>query len=787
MANEPRTSNGQTACCLALTLSLLAGMASVALPSVRAAWEAPEGAPYTAEERELLSTTAQRDSLVFKDGVLAWVERPHVQDAPYKGYGAENFQGRLAFLDTRSGSSGNLQDGNGTPIDHAEPARAPAVSGSHVAWIHDEPYRTPEGGLAHRPVVYALSLQALVPIRFEEGVGGHITPPHLTGYTLTWTSMTFWNSSFSVIHRADLANGTVDSWRFPVEGWVVGAWPLGNATLVHLETGREDRPGGLYLWEPTGMAELLTVEPALSGFPGIVEGHSPGIVEGHRVFWTQYREGDGRGTSIYSFDIASRKETRVTMSPGREHSPTASGDLLAWADVRREEMCGDHNCPARYNLYFGNMTTRNEYKLEGSWNFTAGPALDGRQLTYGDAQGRLRLATLPGPDSLLVASTKATVQLTSPERNETNASSHASLEINLAAPGSVLQRWDLDLDGVFEVEGSLRIPLASDNSSSIRGAFGYVMDGDGRTAAMSVDVQLELRNAFQAQAIEAAAVQAVRDAAAIVDAVAANVTAQEETAPNATAQNEPTLQPPAQTLPAATPGTPQALSQETTLASEAAGLAPPAPQSAAETPPPESLDAFASPSVSPVVLGAGVGFSGAGAALLGVRPQWLRRLLPVALFSRLDSARALDHPVHGELAALIEANPGMHYQELVRRIGRGRGIVEHHLASLCRAGVVLQRSQGRYTCYFHRDVRLDPRLLDSYGLLKAQGARGVLAALSGSSGRSRKDLAGDLGLSPTTISYHLQRLAEGGLLEGRRLGGRTHYTVTPIGRLALRS
>ncbi len=777
MANEPRTSNGQTACCLALTLSLLAGMASVALPSVRAAWEAPEGAPYTAEERELLSTTAQRDSLVFKDGVLAWVEQPRLQGPP-KGYGAESIQGRLAFLDTRNGTSGGFRDGNDTgdrPVDPTEPARSPAVSGSHVAWIHDEAYRTPYGE-AYRSVVYALSLDAQTPIRFEGGVGGHITPPHLERSTLTWSSSA-WNSSFSMIHRADLANGTVDSRPLPVEGWVANAWPLGNATLVHLATGREDHPGGLYLWQPMGMPEFLT--PMQSFFEV--------VLEGHRLFWTEYREGDGRGTSIYSFDVASRQETRVTMSPGREHSPRASGDLLAWADVRREEMCGDYNCPARYNLYFGNMTNRNEYKLEGSWDFTAGPALDGRQLAYGDAQGRLRLATLPGPDSLLVASINATVQLTSQERDETNVGSHVSLEINLAAPGSVLQRWDLDLDGVFEVEGSLRIPLASDNSSSIRGAFGYVMDGDGRTAAMSVDVQFELRNAFQARAIVAAAVQAVRDAAALVDAVVANVTAQEEAATNATAQNEPTLQPPAQTLPAATPGTPQALSQETTVASEAAGLAPPAPQSAAETPPPESLDAPASPSVSPVVLGAGVGFSGAGAALLGVRPQWLRRLLPVALFSRLDSARALDHPVRGELAALIEANPGMHYQELVRRIGRGRGIVEHHLASLCRAGVVLQRSQGRYTCYFHRDVRLDPRLLDSYGLLKAQGARGVLAALSGSSGRSRKDLAGDLGLSPTTISYHLQRLAEGGLLEGRRLGGRTHYTVTPIGRLALRS
>ncbi|HET6398686.1 MAG TPA: winged helix-turn-helix transcriptional regulator [Candidatus Thermoplasmatota archaeon] len=140
----------------------------------------------------------------------------------------------------------------------------------------------------------------------------------------------------------------------------------------------------------------------------------------------------------------------------------------------------------------------------------------------------------------------------------------------------------------------------------------------------------------------------------------------------------------------------------------------------------------------------------------------------LGLFSRVSGPRLLQHPTRRLVADCIEANPGIHYKELSRRLGLANGTLEHHLRKLVADGIVLRHAGDGYTCYFPKGVsRHDLR---AAGPLKAAGARRVLQAVQASPGASSSDVATAAGLDASTVSHHVRRLQDAGLVEARRVG-----------------
>ncbi|HJQ92803.1 MAG TPA: winged helix-turn-helix transcriptional regulator, partial [Candidatus Thermoplasmatota archaeon] len=201
-----------------------------------------------------------------------------------------------------------------------------------------------------------------------------------------------------------------------------------------------------------------------------------------------------------------------------------------------------------------------------------------------------------------------------------------------------------------------------------------------------------------------------------------------------------------------------------------AGSAPPAPRSAAAAPRIVTAG-WTLPAAEAV---AGVGLA---AVLMGA----LYYLWPtlkggfLGLFSRIEPERVLDHPARKGLHVLVEANPGIHFQELVRRTGFGRGQLEHHLRKLEHAGLVSRVKGDSYACFFARG-QVDRRVMAAAPLLRSDGGRRVLAALQHRPGASTRDLAEQLGLAVGTVSYHVKRLREAGMLDSAE--GSLHLTET---------
>lgn len=151
----------------------------------------------------------------------------------------------------------------------------------------------------------------------------------------------------------------------------------------------------------------------------------------------------------------------------------------------------------------------------------------------------------------------------------------------------------------------------------------------------------------------------------------------------------------------------------------------------------------------------------------------------VGLFSRIRGDRVLEHPQRARLLDAIQADPGVHFQELARRLGLGHGALDHHLRKLMDADLVVLRRAPGYTCYFPKAT--DRRVMDAAPVLRSGGSRMVLGAVADKPGVSSRDLASHLGLAPSTVSYHLKRLETAGLvLPDPRAGVR----LTPLGEQA---
>ena len=152
------------------------------------------------------------------------------------------------------------------------------------------------------------------------------------------------------------------------------------------------------------------------------------------------------------------------------------------------------------------------------------------------------------------------------------------------------------------------------------------------------------------------------------------------------------------------------------------------------------------------------------------------------LFSRIADDEVLDNPNRARILELIRAEPGIHFQDLSRKASVGRGTLDHHLRKLVDAELVTVRRTSGYSCCFPKGTgAIDRRLMDAAPVLRSQGGRAVLEVVARRPGASSRDLAVELGLAPSTVSYHLKRLETAGLvLPAAGMGVR----LTPLGEQA---
>ena len=122
-------------------------------------------------------------------------------------------------------------------------------------------------------------------------------------------------------------------------------------------------------------------------------------------------------------------------------------------------------------------------------------------------------------------------------------------------------------------------------------------------------------------------------------------------------------------------------------------------------------------------------------------------------------------PTRDRLAEHVRAHPGLHFNELVRRLDLAPGQAQYHLRRLARADRVVREEVSGRTHYF--DPSFDPTERRRVALFRRETARDAVVELLDGPARPAA-VADALGVARSTLEWHLDGLVDAGVVEKRR-------------------
>ena len=128
------------------------------------------------------------------------------------------------------------------------------------------------------------------------------------------------------------------------------------------------------------------------------------------------------------------------------------------------------------------------------------------------------------------------------------------------------------------------------------------------------------------------------------------------------------------------------------------------------------------------------------------------------------------------LLVCIDRNPGVRYRELLRIFHLGNGVLTYHLSILERLGkIIVDRRKNKITRYYLTGVPHEDTYL--IGQMKNKVTRQLILFILEHDHCTFGEIVENSGKAPSTISWHLNRLRDAGIISVS-LGDRSqHYTI----------
>jgi DNA-binding transcriptional ArsR family regulator len=173
--------------------------------------------------------------------------------------------------------------------------------------------------------------------------------------------------------------------------------------------------------------------------------------------------------------------------------------------------------------------------------------------------------------------------------------------------------------------------------------------------------------------------------------------------------------------------------------------------------------------------------SGSGSGYLSMLLEKVRPIVFPLRYSRYDDSDPLDHDAREMVYGIVNDRPGSYLSEVSERSGLPLSTTRHHMKVLEREELVSGaklRGKRRFYPAYAEGIELAAALNDD-------STATIIDALTRLGAASVSDLADDLGRDPSTISHHLQRLAEDEIITRERQGRAVMNTLSGEARTAL--
>ncbi|HIH09443.1 MAG TPA: winged helix-turn-helix transcriptional regulator [Candidatus Diapherotrites archaeon] len=148
---------------------------------------------------------------------------------------------------------------------------------------------------------------------------------------------------------------------------------------------------------------------------------------------------------------------------------------------------------------------------------------------------------------------------------------------------------------------------------------------------------------------------------------------------------------------------------------------------------------------------------------------------------------ALRLEVRKKIYLKIKANPGLHFRELQRRVGIATGALQYHLEYLAKRHLIRAEKDGndngrKFIRYYL--VRQNFEETELMSLLRQESIRRIIVFLMQKRFAGTATICDGVGLGPSTVSWHLEKLSLAGICQKSRRGRKAFYRIIDKGRIA---
>ena len=137
------------------------------------------------------------------------------------------------------------------------------------------------------------------------------------------------------------------------------------------------------------------------------------------------------------------------------------------------------------------------------------------------------------------------------------------------------------------------------------------------------------------------------------------------------------------------------------------------------------------------------------------------------LYTRLRREQVLDHFVRGQVYDRIRKKPGMHYNELKSGLKISSGALTYHLRTLELQGFIKSRREGIFKRFY--DINVPP---SAEGIRYSNLQLKIIEKVKKQPGLCKSDLARELNVPPSVISYNIRILINLNALRVEKASGR---------------
>lgn len=155
----------------------------------------------------------------------------------------------------------------------------------------------------------------------------------------------------------------------------------------------------------------------------------------------------------------------------------------------------------------------------------------------------------------------------------------------------------------------------------------------------------------------------------------------------------------------------------------------------------------------------------------------------MSTYSRFDSSDPLEHDVREKLITIVESTPGLTLAQLTRRLEQSESTIRYHTRILEEESLVEKHELfGNVRVY---PVALSEREATLIAITHEDSLRPILNAIARHEPTTVSTIATDVDRASSTVSYHLTRLAEAGVIDRKRVGQMVNVSLAPAYRQAV--